>query len=131
MWRCYSCLGPRGPGSIKYPGEPVARTLESRVLSGSFLAPGCSVPVGTPRGVACELGSPGPWRCPTHRGAGSCCHRRYSPIRVFPSFWQLCPNEDCSRRWHSFLDHGNSDSAKSVGITVALATELWPTAVFS
>lgn len=54
----------------------------------------------------------------------------YSLIRVFPSLWQLCPNEDCSRRWHSFLDHGTWQ-CQECRIIAALATELWPTAVFS
>ena len=75
--------------------------------------------------MAWELGSWGPWRCQIHRGAGSNCHRRSGPVQVFPSFWQLCPDEDCSRRWHSCLDHRNSDSAKCAGTPAPLAAELW------
>ena len=36
------------------------------------------------------------------------------------SFWEFCPSEDLTRRWHSCLDHGHPHSARYTGEPVAI-----------
>ena len=66
MWRWGSCLNRRDLGSIRYSGEPAARTAGNMALFGFFfLASGCSVPVwawcggGTVAWVSGFLAAPG------------------------------------------------------------------------
>ena len=80
-----------------------------------FLASGSLPQWGLHEGVAQELGSQGPWNCQIHKGAGGNCHRKYGSIRVFSSFWHLCPSEEWAWRWHSCLGHGNSGGTKCAG----------------